>query len=656
MPNTAYTTPVPIGNVTVHDSFFSNLMKITVEKLLPYQWRALNDEIPDAEPSYCIRNFRAAAGLEQAEHGGRVFQDSDLAKWIEAAAYSLVWHPDAELEKTVDEAIELVEKAQLPDGYIDTYYILNGIENRWTNTKDNHEMYCAGHMLEAAVAYYLATGKRRLLDVMVRCVEHIASVVGPEEGKRRTYPGHEVLEMALCKLYEVTKDEAHLKLARYFIDERGQAPSYFVAEGDRTGHPVRAPFDLRYYQADRPVREQDKAEGHAVRAGYLYSGMADLARLTGDEALAEACRRIWHNITRRQMYITGSVGQSATAESFSYDYDLPNDLIYGETCAAIALAFFAQRMLRLAPRGEYGDVLERVLYNGSISGMSLDGTKFFYVNPLEVDPARCAGNYQFRHVKPERQKWFGCACCPPNLGRLMASLPGYLYHTRGNTLYAVLYTTSEGTAALESGTAKVSMKTSYPWDGMICLRVHQAPRDMTLALRLPGWCSEYTLTVNGEKAEPTLEDGFLYLCRDWQEEDEVVLTLSMPAVLVRANPRVTADIGKVAVQRGPVVYCLEEPDNGPGLQRIYLDRSAVSALHQGAGTIFTCHYEPETLGGIVALEAEGLELTIPDWDEDALYAADQEPVFRPRHLRFIPYYAWANRGPAEMTVWVREKQ
>ena len=650
-----YAVPVPIGDVTVRNSFFSNLMDITVNKLLPYQWDALNDRIPDAEPSFCIRNFRAAAGLEEAPHGGRVFQDSDLAKWIEAAAYSLIWHPDAELEKTVDEANELVGKAQQPDGYLDTYYILNGLDQRWTNTKDNHELYCAGHMLEAAVAYYRVTGKRQLLDIMIRCMEHIASVIGPEEGKKRTYPGHEVLEMALCKLYEVTGDKRHLDLARYFVDERGQAPSYFVAEGERNNRPVRAPFDLRYYQADRPVREQEKAEGHAVRAGYLYSGMADLARLTGDEALAKACRRIWRNITRRQMYITGSVGQSAMAESFSFDYDLPNDLIYGETCAAIALAFFAQRMLRLEPKGEYGDVLERVLYNGSISGMSLDGTKFFYVNPLEVDPARCEGNYQFRHVKPERQKWFGCACCPPNLGRLMASLPGYLYQTEGNTLYTVLYTTNELRTELEGGPVSLAMETAYPWDGMISMKVQTAPKDMTLALRLPGWCGEYDLRVNGQSVNCAARDGFLYLSREWEAGDEVLLTLSMPAVLVRANPLVSADVGKAAVQRGPVVYCLEEPDNGKGLQRVYLDANAVTACHQGSGTIFTSRWEPDTLGGIVSLETEGFERTIPDWDEDALYAAGKEPVFRPRHLRFIPYYAWANRGPAEMTVWVREK-
>ena len=647
MEKSQFTTPVPVKNVRVHDSFFSDLMKTTVEKLIPYQWRALNDEIPDAEPSYCMRNFKIAAGLETGEHGGRVFQDSDLAKWLEAVAYSLMWRPDAALEKTADEAVDIVARAQRPDGYLDTYYILTGLENRWTNTKDNHEMYCAGHMLEAAVTYYQATGKRKLLNVMTACVAHIASVIGPEEGKLHTYPGHEVLEMALCKLYEVTHDERHLRLARYFIDERGASPSYFVAEGERSGHPVRpdSPFNLRYYQADRPVREQEGAEGHAVRAGYLYAGMADVARLTGDESLYEACRRIWYDITRRQMYITGTVGQSAAGESFSFDYDLPNDLVYGETCAAISLAFFAHRMLRLSPRGEYADVLERVLYNGSISGMSLDGTKFFYVNPLEVDPARCAHNHQFRHVKPERQKWFGCACCPPNLGRLLASLPGYLYHTNGNTVYANLYTTNDMTAALPSGEVSLSMQTGYPWESAVRLTVGAAPRDMTLALRKPGWCRAFTLTVNGEAADYALRDGFLYLARGWTAGDCVELTFDMPVMTVRANPRVAEDIGKVAVQRGPVVYCLEEPDNGKDLQRVYLSADAA----------FAARYEPDTLGGVVTVEADGWELAFDAWDDDALYSGEKSPSFRARRLRFIPYYAWANRGPAEMTVWVREK-
>lgn len=647
MEKSQFTTPVPIKNVRVHDSFFSDLMKTTVEKLIPYQWRALNDEIPDAEPSYCMRNFKIAAGMASGEHGGRVFQDSDLAKWLEAVAYSLMWRPDAALEKTADEAIDIVAQAQLPDGYLDTYYILTGIENRWTNTKDNHEMYCAGHMLEAAVAYYQATGKRKLLDVMTACVEHIASVIGPEEGKLHTYPGHEVLEMALCKLYEVTRDERHLRLAQYFIDERGESPSYFVTEGERSGHPVRpeSPFNLRYYQADRPVREQEGAEGHAVRAGYLYSGMADVARLTGDDSLYEACRRIWYDITRRQMYITGTIGQSAAGESFSFDYDLPNDLVYGETCAAISLAFFAQRMLRLAPRGEYADVLERVLYNGSISGMSLDGTKFFYVNPLEVDPARCAHNHQFRHVKPERQKWFGCACCPPNLGRLMASLPGYLYHTNQDTVYVNLYTTNDMKATLASGDVSLSIKTNYPWDGAVRLTVHAAPACMTLALRKPGWCRSFAVRANGTAVSCEERDGFLYITRDWAADDCIELDLAMPVMVVHANPRVAEDVGKVAVQRGPVVYCLEEPDNGKNLQRVYLSADAA----------FTCQYAPDTLGGVVTAETDGWELVFDGWDDDTLYSTEKLPSFRARRLHFIPYYAWANRGPAEMTVWVREK-
>jgi len=638
--------PVSLKDVKIHDSFFSDIMSTAVEKLIPYQWKALNDEIPDADPSYCIRNFKAAAGLLEAEHGGRVFQDSDLAKWIEAGAYSLVWHPDAELEKNIDDAIELVAAAQQENGYLDTCFSLGREAERWTNLRDWHELYCAGHMLEAAVAYYQATGKDRLLNVMRRNVDYIMTVIGPEEGKIHGYPGHEVLEMALCRLYEVCGEEKYLDFAKYLIDERGREPNFFWEESVKHGREaslLRGGFGLTYYQADRPVREQPVAEGHSVRAGYLYSGMADVARLAGDDTLLAACRRLWRNIITRQMYITGSIGQSRIGESFSFDYDLPNGLIYGETCAAISLAFFARRMSRLEPNGEYGDILEKTLYNGTISGMSLDGQKFFYVNPLEVLPERCAKNEQFAHVKPVRQKWFGCACCPPNLARLVCSLPEYIYNTLGDTIYVNLYTTNDAAVTLGDKLVNLSMTTQYPWDGTVTIKTDAAGK-YTLALRVPGWCRDWTLKVNGEEAEAEIINGFVYLSRQWNADDCVEFVMQMPVRVVRANPRVGDDIGKVAVMRGPVVYCLEEVDNGAGLQRVYLPR----------GAKFDFAYEPELLGGVVTITAAGEELTIDDWDADCLYSEDA-PGFAPRALKFIPYYAWVNRTPGEMTVWIHEK-
>ena len=639
--------PVSMKNVKIHDSFFSNIMSTAAEKLIPYQWAALNDQVEDADPSYCIRNFKAAAGLIDAPHGGRIFQDSDAAKWIEAAAYTLVWKPDPKLEQNIDETIDLIAAAQQEDGYLDTAFILERRDERWTNLRDWHELYCAGHMLEAAVAYYQVTGKDKLLSVMRRYLDYIMTVIGPEEGKIHGYPGHEVLEMALCRLYDVCGEQKYLDFAKYLIDERGKEPNFFWDESVKHGRErdlLRGGFTLKYYQADRPVREQPTAEGHAVRAGYLYSGMADVARLTNDDELLAACRRLFHDVARRQMYITGAVGQSRIGEAFTTDYDLPNGLVYGETCASIALAFFAQRMARLAPDGEYADVLEKTLYNGTISGMSLDGQRFFYVNPLEVLPNRCAENQQYAHVKPVRQKWFGCACCPPNLARLVSSLPGYVYQTFEDTVYVNLYTTNDACIPLDGKTVQLSMTTNYPWDGAVALRT-DTEGEYTLALRVPGWCRDFTFSVNGEAVEPEIRQGYAYLERSWKAGDTVCFDMAMPVCVVRANPRVADDIGKVAVMRGPVVYCIEQADNGEGLQRVYLSRKAD----------FAVQYEPELLGGVVTLKAQGEQLTLGDWAEDTLYRDEDEAQFVPKQLTFIPYYAWVNREPGEMTVWMHEK-
>lgn len=380
-----------VSSVTVRDTFWDPVMEVTRTQMIPYQWKALNDELPDIEPSHCIRNFKVAAGLMEAEFDGRVFQDSDVAKWIEAASYSLKWHPDENLEKEIDDTVELIIQSQQPDGYIGTYYSIKGLENRWTNIMRHHELYCAGHMLEAAVAYYHVTGKDKLLQAMIRFVDYIDSVFGPEEGKMHAYPGHEVIEMALMRLYEITKEEKHLRLARYFIDERGKQPCYFENEIEtyHNEYPWKDSFfQFHYYQAGAPVREMKEAVGHAVRAVYLYSGMADVARETLDDSLYEACQAMWNSIVERRMYITGSIGASAYGEAFTIDYDLPGDLVYGETCASVGMVFFAHRMLKLSQRGEYADIMERLLYNGTISGMALDGKSFFYVNPLEVYPKK----------------------------------------------------------------------------------------------------------------------------------------------------------------------------------------------------------------------------------------------------------------------------
>ena len=627
---------------TIDDTFWNRFRDCVVQEGIPYQWKALNDALPeDTEPSHCLRNFRIAAGKEQGTHQGFVFQDSDVYKWLEGVAFSLRWHPDPQLEALADSAIVEITQAQQADGYLDTYYIINGLEKRWTNLQDHHELYCAGHLIEAAVAYCQATGKTALLDTAIRLVDHIDRVIGPEQGKLHAYPGHPVIEMALMRLYQLTGDEKHLRLAKYFIDQRGQSPLYFEEEARRGGwknYWADGPLRWRYYQADKPVREQTEAQGHAVRAVYLYSGMADVARETGDQGLADACRRLWSSITQKRLYITGAIGSSEYGEAFTFDYDLPNDTVYAETCAAIGLVFFARRMLKLEKLGEYADVMEQALYNCVLDGMQLDGKRFFYVNPLEVVPEACLKDHYKRHVKPERQKWFGCACCPPNIIRLLASLEDYVCDVEKDTLYLHLYTGG----AIHSGPLSLTVESGYPWSGNICLTVNEDSPDVAgLALRIPGWCHTWTLQVNEEEIHTQPSDGYILLKRSWHKGDRIMLDLDMRVRRIFANPAVREDAGKAALMRGPLVYCLEEADNGPDLHTlIHAPEICASAS-----------FEPELLGGVTVLYTDGVRESREDWDAE-LYA-EKAPETEKVRLKWIPYYAWANRGIGEMTVWLR---
>ena len=637
----------------LNDSFWNPIRETVRRQGIPYQWKALNDLLPDTEPSYCMRNFRIAAGQEKGEHGGWYFQDSDVGKWLEGAAYTLRWHPDPELEKTIDSAVDQIVAAQQPDGYLDTFYIIGGLEKRWTNLRDHHELYIAGHLLEGAVAYYQVTGKRKLLDAMIRFVAHIDSVLGPEEeGKLPGYPGHPEIELALMKLYRVTGDPAHLRLAKYFVDQRGQTPLFFAEETRRNGNPdfwKKSVLGLRYYQAAEPVRQQRHAEGHAVRAMYLYSGMADVARATGDNELAEACRRLWQSATRRRMYITGGVGSSEFGEAFTFDDDLPNDTVYAETCASIGLIFLARRMLNLEPGGEYADVMERALYNGVLSGMQLDGTRFFYVNPLEVRPDACAEDQRKQHVKPVRQKWFGCACCPPNIIRLVSSLEDYVLTATEDEVYVHLYIGGEAAFTIRDLPLKLAVETEYPRQGQVRLRLSGATgpagHRFALKLRLPGWCRACRVTINDHEVETVAENGYITLNRPWKDGDTVLLDLAMPVMLVRANPRVWEDAGRVAVCRGPLVYCLEEADNGPDLHLVRLGGVKPED--------FQVTWQPDKLGGIMELTCPGLRETGENWD-DTLYSETLPVETGPVTLTFIPYATWANREMGEMRVWIRE--
>ncbi|OOP73601.1 glycoside hydrolase family 127 protein [Clostridium beijerinckii] len=647
MNSNTFSKPLQINHIIVKDNFWKKMMELARTHVIPYQWEALNDRIEGAEPSYCMQNFKIAAGMMEGEFKGFVFQDSDFAKWIEAVGYSLMWNKDEGLEKIADGAIDIVCAAQQPDGYLDTYYIINGLDKRWTNLRDNHELYCLGHLIEGAVAYYEATGKDKLLNAIVKYVDYVDTIFGPEDGKLHGYPGHEVIELALIKLYKIKKDKKYLNLAKYFIDERGKSPLYFEEEGKKYNNKFwweDSYFKYQYYQAGKPVKEQEVAEGHAVRAVYLYSGMADVARETNDDELLEACKRLWSNMTKKQMYITGGIGSSQYGEAFTYNYDLPNDTIYAETCASIGLVFFARRMLEIEPKSQYADIMKKALYNGIISGMSIDGTKFFYVNPLEVVPEASEKDHLRAHVKVERQKWFGCACCPPNLARLLTSIGSYAYTLRDNTIFMHLYMGGEISANFAGKSVAFDIKTNYPWDEIIDINLNMKEEaDFEFALRIPEWCRNYEIKVNEEKINFSIIDGYAYINRKWKDADKINILFKMPVEIVRANINVREDMGKVAVMRGPVVYCLEEEDNGPDLHRVYLNSNPK----------FTYEYDKHFLGGAIVLESDGLVVKEQDCDKDKLYVYDYKIEFNEKKLKWIPYYLWANRTPGEMIVWVR---
>lgn len=629
--------------VRIKDGFWSRYQELITNEVIPYQWRAMNDQIPDAPKSHAIKNLQIAGGSETGEFHGFIFQDSDVYKWLEAVAYSLMTHPDSELEQLADIVVEIIAKAQHPDGYINSYFTIAKPEARWTNLRDWHELYCAGHFFEAAAAYYQAVGNTQVLDTARKFVDYLLEVFGSNPEQIPGYPGHEEIELALVKLYQVTDDERYLQLSKFFIEERGRQPHFFDFESEQRDEKPAG--DYRYWQAHLPVRKQTTAEGHAVRAVYLYTAVADIAYYTRDQELIETCFEVWQNVVRRRMYITGGIGASAHGESFSFDYDLPNDRAYSETCAAIGLIFWAQRMLKLIQNSEFADVMELALYNSALSGISLDGRRFFYVNPLEVWPEACHNRADQRHVKVTRQPWFGCACCPPNIARLLASLGSYIYtKTNEREIYTNLYI--GGTAEIELGDQiiLITQNSELPWNGKVKLTLRVAkPEQFTLALRIPGWCSAPKIAVNGEAVNlNTISDkGYAKITRVWVDGDTVDLDFPIETVLITANPKVRANSGKKAVMRGPLVYCLEEVDNGADLHNLILN----------ANTKFDVSFDPNLLNGIAIISAEGVR-ELANWD-DTLYRVNASLETQPVKLTFIPYYAWANRDPGEMLVWVR---
>ena len=715
---TQHSHPIALRDATVTDAFWASRQELVRTQVIPYQWNALNDNVPGAAPSYCMHNFKAAAA-QNAEHRkegkafvppkytfrgfealpddpkhpdpdkfyGFVFQDTDFSKWIEAVGYLLTHHPDTELEATADAAIDIVCAAQLDNGYLDTYYILNGMDRHFTNLKDHHELYCFGHLTEGAIAYYQATGKCKLLDAACRFADYIDSRFGTADGKLHGYPGHEIAEMALVKLAETTGEQRYAALAEYFVRQRGQQPLYFELEDRRRAQEDGRDYEPReqnyaYYQADKPITEQTEALGHAVRAAYFYAGAADVARLTGDPDLLESCERLWRNIVDRKLYITGGIGATHMGEAFSYDYDLPNDTAYSESCAAIALAFFARRMLEIQPKSEYADVMESALYNTTLAGMALDGKSFFYVNPLEVVPEACHRDERKAHVKPVRQKWFGCACCPPNIARIVEDVQQYAY-TIGDdasTLYVHLYMGGSVHARLAGADVRFDIASDMPWSGKGSVTVGLASADgsaagesdvarFTIALRLPAWAggeaAAGAVAVRGDIAR-TVSDGYLYLTGAWHDGDVIDIDFPMPVHMVAANPLVREDAGKVAFVRGPLAYCAEGVDNGENLHLLHADTARIAAdpscvsvdrivFHAGAEA-----QDEQGLGEVDAVDMPMVTLTIPAWREigegtrtSALYH-DWRPAERKTTMAtLIPYFAWANRGENEMTVFLR---
>ena len=631
---------ISLKNVQVQDGFWKPMQDLIIETVIPYQEKILNDEIPGVEKSHALANFRIAAGMEKGEFYGMVFQDSDVAKWLEAVAYSLVVHPDAELEKRADEVIETIEKAQQEDGYLNTYFTIKEPEHRWQNLQECHELYCAGHMMEAAVAYYDATGKDKLLKVMERMADHIDRRFGPD--KTTGIPGHQEVEIGLMRLYHTTGEERYCNLAEYFINERGKNPNFFYEESQKRGwtHFGIDPKDTVYNQSFATVYDQKEAVGHSVRAVYMYTAMADIAGTTGDERLYQACVDLWKNMTEKRMYLTAGIGSTGELEAFTKDYDLPNDMVYAETCASIGLIFFAKQMLELEANGKYADVMERAFYNGTISGMQADGKRFFYVNPLEVNPGISGVVPGYKHVLPERPGWYACACCPPNLVRLITSLGKYVWDETDDTIFSHMFVGQK--AELEK--ADIDVESSYPWEGKVTYHVHsKKEEEYTLAIHIPGYLKDICVKVNGEQIEwkKFMKNGYLYLTRKWGES-QVEILFDLEVRKVYANKNVREDAGKVALMRGPFVYCFEGVDNGNDLQAMCIDADTQAETFVGKEGV---------LKDKVCIHVQGYE---DERESDALYS-EEKPDYQPHELTAIPYYLWGNRGVNQMRVWMLEK-
>jgi DUF1680 family protein len=625
--------PVLFTEVQVKDEFWQPRMETNRRVTIPFAFRK-------SEETGRIDNFSKAGGLIEGKFEGRRYNDSDVFKIMEGAAYSLTIHPDPELEKYMDDLIFKITAAQEEDGYLFTTRTIDPAnpapgsgEERWSSLTSSHELYNVGHMYEAAVAYYLATGKRNFLDVALKNANLIASEFGSE--KRRGFPGHQEIEIGLVKLYRLTGEEKYLNLAKFFLDVRG--PGQFGKKfGENSDFSI---YDQDwYYQAHKPVIEQREAVGHAVRATYMYSGMADVAALTGDVDYIHALDKIWKNVVSQKLYITGGIGSRHEGEAFGEDYELPNRTAYNETCAAIGNVFWNHRLFLLHGDAKYIDVLERTLYNGLISGLSLSGDLFFYTNPLESD-----GKYPFNQGESTRKPWFDCACCPGNLARFLPSLPGYVYAFQKDALYVNLFVSGHGGFDLGKNPLEVIQDTNYPWDGSVKIYINpEKEKEFTVYIRIPGWVrneavpsdlysfldpleTQFSISVNSVVLEMNIEKGYARIHRKWKKGDTIDLNLPMHVRRIVANEKVEDNLGKVALQRGPLVYCFEGIDNGDRI----LDRSLLDEME------FSTEFRSDLLGGVLVIKG-----SIPGGSAS---------------LTAVPYCAWSHRGIGEMAVWLPRK-
>lgn len=640
------TDPVSPRNVRITAGFWKAKQDLVHDRVIPYQWKALNDEIPGAEPSHSVENFRIAAGIKTGEFYGLVFQDSDIGKWIEAAAYSLMQRPDPSLEATIDGVVGVIAQAQEPDGYLQTYFSVKAPGRRWTDFAMGHEMYCGGHLIEGAVAYFQATGKSEFLEVMKRYADHLCLTFGPGPGQIVAYDGHPEIELALHKLSEVTGNEAYRDLARFFVNERGHHPGVLDPHKIVAWKPeINQWSGPDYYQDHLPVRDQTTAEGHAVRAMYLYTAMADQRRRDHDQTLTPALDALWKNVVHHRMYVTGGLGSHAWGERFSVDDDLPPDTAYSETCAAIGLALWAWRMTLSDPDGQYADVLERALYNGALAGISLDGTRYFYVNPLEVTPLVTRYRRDHDHVKSQRIEWFGCACCPPNIARTIASFGQYQYSVDDQGIWAHQFAAGRATLPFRGTDLVVDQTTDYPWDGTVTFTIRASSDEpWAFRVRLPAWCDRPGVSVNGQRLSDLPQDrGYGRIHRVWRVGDVVTLELPMDVRFVRTHPRVRETFGRVAVHRGPLVWCAEQVDNGSNLHLLTLTPPTAVAVEPS----------PELGAGALRLVLPGVRYDAPTSTGGL---GTTVPEGRSVEVRLVPYHLWGNRGEGEMRVWLGIKE